>query len=61
MQCARCGRKTREFLVEQGITLVLEGEQKKVCYDCYLELKKEYDSKRTCEDCVYLKRVFAKK
>lgn len=34
--------------------MTLNGEQRAYCADCFWVLRKEYDKKKTCEDCGYL-------
>ena len=61
MQCARCGKKLGGFLRESGTTLLLEDGIKTFCEQCYWQIRKEYDSRKTCDDCVYLKGDFCNK
>jgi hypothetical protein len=61
MQCARCGKKLGGFLGETGTTVLLEDGQKKVCAECYWQIKKEYGSKKLCDNCVHLKDDFCNK
>jgi len=61
VQCARCGKKLGGFLRDSGVTLLLEDGQKTFCEHCYWQIRKEYDSRKTCDDCVYFKDDFCNK
>jgi len=36
-----------------GLTVNIKGKEEMYCADCYWKLQKQYDQKKTCEDCGY--------
>jgi hypothetical protein len=58
MQCAKCPKKLGGLFGEIGNTVILEGEERLVCDDCYEMLKKEYGTKKTCEDCFHFNEAY---
>jgi len=60
MQCAKCAKKLGGLFGEIGNAVILEGEERLVCDDCYDMLKKEYGTKKTCEDCFHFDEGYCK-
>jgi NAD-dependent SIR2 family protein deacetylase len=44
-----------------GLIVALNGQQLEYCADCLWKLRKEYDKKKTCEDCGYFDEESCKK
>ena len=45
-----CGGCKKSFS-GAGLTVKIHGKEQMYCADCYWKLQKEYDQKKTCEDC----------
>jgi NAD-dependent SIR2 family protein deacetylase len=45
-----CGGCKKSFS-GSGLTVSKHGKEQMYCADCYWKLQKEYDQKKTCEDC----------
>jgi hypothetical protein len=61
MQCARCSKKLGGWSGENYLTITFDGEQKKVCVNCFEEIKREYKAKKRCNDCTYFREPYCKK
>ncbi len=48
-ECCGC----KKSFSGSGLTVNLNGEERTYCADCLWKLRKEYDKKKTCEDCGY--------
>jgi DNA-directed RNA polymerase subunit RPC12/RpoP len=55
MQCSRCGKKLNGFFRDSGILLKLENGDVTVCPECFLKIKAEYETRKTCDDCAFFK------
>lgn len=61
MQCSRCGKKLGGLVKDGGIYLKLETGEVTVCAECFLNIKKEYEARDTCNDCAFFKDGYCKK
>ena len=44
-----------------GLTVDIKGKDEMYCADCYWKLQKEYNQKKTCEDCGYFEEESCEK
>ena len=56
-ECSGC----KKSFSGSGLIVTSNGEQKAYCADCFWVLRKEYDKKKTCEDCGYFDEDSCKK
>jgi hypothetical protein len=56
-ECCGC----KKSFSGSALIVSLNGEQKTYCADCLWKLRKEYDKKKTCEDCGYIDEESCKK
>ena len=56
-ECAGC----KKTFSGQGLIVALNGQESMYCADCLWKLRKEYDQKKTCEDCGYFDEESCKK
>jgi len=60
VQCSRCGKKLGRF-GSPGVPVTLESGEKEFCTDCFWELRKEYDRRKTCDGCMHFEEDFCSK
>ena len=46
-ECSGC----KKSFSGSGLTVNIHGNEQMYCADCYWKLQKQYDQKKTCEDC----------
>jgi hypothetical protein len=56
-ECAGC----KKSFSGSGLVVALNGQQLTYCADCLWKLRKEYDKKKTCENCGYFDEESCKK
>jgi ribosome-binding protein aMBF1 (putative translation factor) len=56
-ECSGC----KKSFSGSGLIVALNGQQLTYCADCLWKLRKEYDKKKTCEDCGYFDEESCKK
>ncbi len=56
-KCYSCGKTSRGNLP----TATIDGEERGYCADCFWKLEKEYQNKKSCEDCAYFSGDHCKK
>ena len=56
-ECSGC----KKSFSGSGLIVTSNGEQRAYCADCFWVLRKEYDKKKTCEDCGYFNEDSCKK
>ena len=56
-ECTGC----KKSFSGSGLVVALNGKQLTYCADCLWKLRKEYDKKKTCEDCGYFDEESCKK
>jgi hypothetical protein len=59
-RCEKCGKKLGGFR-QAGFDILLEDHEATVCKQCFEELKKEYETRETCQRCYYFNRRLCKK
>ena len=57
-ECSGC---KKSFSGSGLVVTATNGEQKAYCADCFWVLRKEYDKKKTCEDCGHFEEDSCKK
>ena len=56
-ECSGC----KKSFSGSGLVVTANGEEKAYCADCFWVLRKEYDKKKTCEDCGLFEEESCKK
>src|SRR5208283_4290780 len=56
-ECTGC----KKSFSGSGLVVALKGQQMTYCADCLWKLRKDYDKKKTCEDCGYFDEESCKK
>jgi hypothetical protein len=57
VKCYSCGKQSRGNMP----TAKIDGEERSYCADCLWKLEKEYERKKTCEECAYFSKDRCKK
>ncbi len=56
-ECSSC----KKSFSGSGLVVTANGQEKVYCADCFWVIKKEYQNKKTCEDCGYFNEDSCKK
>jgi len=56
-ECSDC----RKSFSGSGLSVNINGNEEMYCANCYWKVQKEYEKKKTCEDCVYFKEEVCEK